>query len=60
MASVFKLRITRYVGPNGKRMTKATPDARRVKEKSRKWYGEYVDPAGPTHRVPLASDKAAS
>jgi integrase len=60
MASVFKLRITRYVGPDGKRTKKGTPGARRVKEKSRKWYGEYVDPAGLTHRVPLAADKTAS
>jgi integrase len=60
MASLFKTRITRYVDETGKRVTRDTPGAHGVKEKSRKWYGEYVDENGKTTRVPLAADKASA
>jgi hypothetical protein len=60
MAALFKLWITRYVDANGRRAAKSTPGALAVRERSRKWYGEYQDADGVTHRVPLATDKAAA
>jgi integrase len=60
MASLFKLRITRYIDANGKRVSKSSPNAKAVREKSRKWYGEYTDAKGLTHRQPLSTDRAAS
>ncbi len=60
MASLFKLRITRYVDKNGRRVRKGMPGARVVRVKSRKWYGEYRDLHGKLHRVALASDKSAA
>ena len=60
MSSVFKQRITRYVDPNGRRVKKSTVGSRRIQEKSRKWYGEYIDENGKTCRVALSTDKASS
>jgi integrase len=60
VASLFKLRVTRYVNAEGKRVKKDTPGARKVQEKSKKWYGDYKDANGITRRVPLKTDKAAS
>ena len=60
MASLFKPRITRYLDENGRRTRKDVPGARRVREKSRKWYGEYRDMHGVLQRVPLATDKSAA
>ncbi len=57
MANIFKLRITRYVDAAGKRVSKGTPGAVIVREKSRKWYGEYRDSQQKTRRVALAVDK---
>jgi hypothetical protein len=33
---------------------------RKVKRRTAKWYGQYRDPAGHIHRVPLATDKVAA
>ena len=60
MANLFKNRITRYVDIHGRRAKKDTPGAQRVREKSKKWYGEYKDAQGITRRAPLMTDKAAS
>ena len=43
MASVFKPTFTRYVDPGGKRVSRDTPGARKVREKATKWYGQYTD-----------------
>jgi hypothetical protein len=60
MASLFKLRITRYVNQHGARVSKGSPGAKVVREKSRKWYGEYKDENETLQRVPLTTDKAAA
>ncbi len=60
MPALFKLRITRYVDDKGRRVPKGTPGARRVRERSTKWYGEYRDVDGITRRAALASDRAAA
>lgn len=60
MPSLFKLHLSRYVDAAGKRVGKGTPGARMVRERSRKWYGEYKDAKGITRRVPLSRDKTAA
>ncbi len=60
MASVFKQQVVRYVDSNGKRVSKDHEGATRIREKSRKWYGEYQDANGKTRRVALATDRSAS
>src|SRR5206468_812439 len=45
---------------HGHRVPKGTPGARKVKEKSAKWYGQYADTNGDRRRVPLCTDKAAA
>ena len=60
MASLFKLRITRYVDESGKRARKDAAGAKRIQQKSKKWYGEYKDVDGVTRRTPLSTDKAAA
>ncbi len=60
MAVLFKLWITRYVDASGRRVDKSTPGSHAVRERSRKWYGEYQDADGIARRVPLATDKAAA
>lgn len=59
MASLVKIWITRYVDKAGHRVSKGTPGAKKVKERSTVWYGQYkVD--GKYKREPLYSDKEAS
>ena len=60
MAGLFKLWITRYVDEQGRRVPKGAPGARPIRERSRKWYGEFRDAEEIARRVPLATDKAAS
>jgi integrase len=49
MSSVFKQTYTKLL-PSGERVTR----------KTKKWYAEYVDPAGKRHRVPGYTDRAAT
>jgi integrase len=55
--NVFKKSITRYLGPDGRQVPKGTPGARKVKEKSAKWYGRVPGAANP---VPLCANKTAA
>jgi hypothetical protein len=57
MARVFKKAITRYLDAEGRQVPKGTPGARRVKEKSAKWYGRVP---GAPRPVPLCENKAAA
>jgi integrase len=57
MARVFKKRITRYLDAEGRQVPLGTPGARKVKEKSAKWYGRV--PGNP-RPVPLCTNKAAA
>ena len=52
--------MTRYRLPSGQAVSKGTPGARKCKEKSEKWYGEYRTAGDTLERVPLAKDKAAA
>ena len=59
MASLVKIWITRYVDKEGRRVPKGTPGAKKVKERSTVWYGQYKE-AGKWKREPLFTDKPAS
>lgn len=58
--AVFKVSITSYRTPAGRACRKGTPGAKRVRKKSRKWYGQYRDADGEKRRVPLCTDKVAA
>ncbi len=57
---LFKARIKRYVDADGKRVRKGDAGAQAVRERSRKWYGDYKDSKGITRRAPLSADKMAA
>jgi integrase len=60
MASLLKIHTVRYLDTSGRQVPKGTEGARRVKQKSRKWYGQFKDTHGRFQRVALYADKAAS
>jgi len=60
MGSLIKQQIVTYVDGQGRRVPKGTPEARKAKAKSTKWYGQYVDAGGVRRRVPLCADKVAA
>jgi integrase len=60
MGSLLKPQIVRYLNADGKQVPKGTPGSRKVKEKARRWYGQFIDADGKRRRVPLATDKAAA
>src|SRR5436305_9297490 len=57
MPQVFRKSITRYLDAEGRQVPKGTPGARKVREKSAKWYGRAPGAARP---VPLCENKAAA
>ncbi len=57
MANVFKKSITRYLDADGRQVPKGTPGARKVREKSAKWYGRVPGAAKP---VPLCANRSAA
>jgi integrase len=59
MASLVRIWITRYVDRQGHRVPKGTPGAKKIKERSTVWYGQYKE-AGKWKRIPLYTDKGAS
>jgi integrase len=59
MASLLKIWIIRYVDKQGRRVSKASPGAKRMKERSSVWYGQYKV-GSQWKRVPLYTDKTAS
>src|SRR4051812_8884017 len=60
MGSLIKQQIVSHVDAQGRRVPRGTPGARKVKEKSSKWYGQFVDAEGVRRRVPLCTDKVAA
>jgi integrase len=60
MASLYRPWRVLYTSPTGKRCKKGDPGAKKKKERSDKWYGQFVDAAGDWKRVPLAADKSAA
>lgn len=59
MAHLVRQQQIRYLDREGRRVPKGTKGAKRVKEKSAKWYGAGIPGQG-KRRVPLASDKEAA
>jgi integrase len=59
MASLVKIWITRYVDKQGRRVSKDSPGAKKTKERSTVWYGQYKV-GSQWKRVPLYTDKTAS
>jgi integrase len=59
VASLVKIWITRYVDKQGRRVSKNAPGAKKVKERSTVWYGQYKV-GGKWKREPLYTDKQAS
>ena len=57
--SLFKKTYTRYM-LEGKQCSKATPGAKKVKARSKTWYGRYIDDQGIEQEVALSTDKGAS
>ena len=60
MASLKRKTIIRYLDKDGNRVAKGTPGARKVKEKSSKWYGSYTDANGLPQCEPLSANKTAA
>ena len=60
MAHLFKPTIVRYRTADGKAVPKGTPGARKVRERTEKWYGGYRDATDVWQRVPLCADKEAA
>src|SRR6516165_5508163 len=57
MPRVYKKSIVRYLDVDGRQVTKGTPGARKIKQKSGKWYGTVPGAAKP---VPLCRNKSAA
>ena len=57
MASVYRPTVIRYYDRDGKRCTKATPGARKRREKSDTYRGRYCGPDGKPKTVSLCDDK---
>jgi integrase len=53
---LMKVSITRYYDARGKNVPKGTPGARKVLEKSARWYAEWRE-HGKKRKKPLATDK---
>jgi integrase len=60
MGNLLKTWVIRYLDPDGRQVRKGTRGARKVREKSSKWYGQYTDADGVRRRVPLSTDKTAA
>jgi hypothetical protein len=61
MASLKKITIIRYLDAERRRVPNGTPGAKKVKEPSTAWYGQYKARAtGKWVRVPLFTDQRAS
>jgi integrase len=57
MARLVRQSKTYYVDASGARVPKGTSGAKKVREKSAKWYGQGVPGYPPTKRIPLATDR---
>ncbi len=60
MASLFRPTVIRYTDKAGNRVSKDTPGAKKVREKSKTWRAKYTDAQGHPQSVSLFDDKDAS
>lgn len=57
MASLIRPWIVSYLDPNGKKVKKGNPGAKKRRVRAAKWYAQGVPGLPPRKRVPLATDK---
>ncbi len=57
MSSLFRSVTITYRDKQGKKCQKGTPGARKVRLRSKVWYGRYKDASGARKTVPLCADK---
>ncbi len=60
MAGTYRPTIIRYLNAQGKRVTKGTSGARRVREKSKTYWGRVADASGKVRPVALCDDADAA
>jgi len=60
MASLYRPTITRFYDAHGRQVRKGTPEAKRVREKSKTWWGCYRDADGEEVRKALCDDRDAA
>jgi integrase len=60
VANLFKPTVVRYLDKSGKAVPKGTIGAKKSRQKSAKWYGQFVDHLGIRQRVPLCENKTAA
>ena len=61
MSSLVRPTIVYYQDADGRRVPKETPNAKKIKKKTKNWYGQYKDlQTGKFKRIPLYTDKEAS
>jgi integrase len=60
MSALFRQQVTNYINKKGQRVKKGTPGARKVRQKTTKWYGQFTDGSGRRRRVPLSADRVAA
>ena len=58
--TIFRPTVIRYVDGNGKRVSKDTPGAKRVREKSKTWRARYTDSEGRVKTRSLFDDRETS
>ncbi len=57
MASLYRPTVIRFVDATGKRVSKSTPGAKRVREKSDTWRGKFKGADGKSRTVTLSDDR---
>ncbi|MBC7818468.1 MAG: hypothetical protein IAG10_16400, partial [Planctomycetaceae bacterium] len=57
MASIYQPTIIRYLDKQGRQVRKGTPGSRRVRQKSKTFWGRYRDGEGEVQTVPLDADR---
>jgi integrase len=60
MAHLIRPWQVRYIDKAGRRCASATPGARKVRQRARKWYGCNVPGHPPEKRIPLCANKDAA
>ena len=60
MAGTYRPTIIRYLNAQGRQVPKGTPGARRVREKSKTFWGRVPDANGKSRGVPLCDDADAA
>ena len=60
MAGTYRPTIIRYLNAQGKRVPKGTPGAKRVREKSKTYWGRVADANGKVRPVSLCDDEAGA